>query len=317
MSSQGRRLTGNHKEGRLVGDRAAIVLGNGDVCIIDLDTGNILERKNLGHAVVGKAKVMQGSAYGCVSIFVPHVGGHLSEISYKVTFADEGNILSPDLKRPLARGAITTVDLSENCDVQMNGYSANTTDIVSIVDAGDDILVGFARDTYANEIPLIALDKATLKPKWRKRNTYKSYGNLRAEPLIFGEDLVIAPAYSDGLSFVSAQSGHLNHDLCLGSEFFEQWSSPVTNGKSVYVGRVDGFFHKVDVARNKIDWTIYLGHHDRSGAVYRGEEHLTEVSDSASWNSGSSSPIFSTPTVTDDRSILGTFEGYLYCIANI
>jgi outer membrane protein assembly factor BamB len=185
--------------------------------------------------------------------------------------------------------------------------------------AGSLILQGLVRDTYYDDPPLVAIDSRTMSLQWIARAPPDpgGFGNLRGAPAVVGQEAILAPAYAAGLCAVSLQTGQMSWNLDLSQQMFEQWSAPVAMGKSILIGRHDGYLHKVSCERRRREWSMYLGEHGQAGAAMPGSQAPPEFSDSSAWAAGSSSPILATPTLDRGRLYVGTHEGWLYCISNL
>jgi outer membrane protein assembly factor BamB len=92
---------------------------------------------------------------------------------------------------------------------------------------------------------------------------------------------------------------------------------PVTDGTAVYLGRHDGYLHKVDTKLKRREWSMFLGGQDRAGIAVAGDHLPPEFQEGSSWRSGNSSPILATPVLDRGRLYVGTSEGWLYCIGNL
>jgi outer membrane protein assembly factor BamB len=144
-----------------------------------------------------------------------------------------------------------------------------------------------------------------------------SFGNLRGAPVVIANEVIFSAAYGNGLSSISLEDGKLIWAMKLGQTMFEQWSGPISLGRSVFLGRHDGYMHKIDVKSQRREWSIFLGSSEFAGSVVSAEQNLPDFQARAAWSAGGSSPILATPALDSGRLYVGTYEGYLYCIGNL
>lgn len=182
------------------------------------------------------------------------------------------------------------------------------------------VILGFARDTSYDEPPLVCVDAQTGAIRWLASDPEHrggGFGNLRGRPVIIDREVIFATAYSNKVCGLCLDDGRLRWAVELGQEIFEQWSGPVAVGRSVYLGRHDGYLHKVDSVKREREWSLYLGNSARAGMVVAEGQQLPEFNESAAWVGGQSAPILATPVYDRGRLYVGTFEGYLYCIGGL
>jgi outer membrane protein assembly factor BamB len=180
------------------------------------------------------------------------------------------------------------------------------------------IIVGTVGRTYAY-FPIAAIDVATGEVAWRAADVGMAFqtGNVRSAPLVVGDEVVFTCAYSDGLFAVSLANGEYRWRVRLGQEMFEQWSGPIARGNGLYLGRHDGYLHKVDMSTKKRVWSIYLGDDAAAGAVIAADQKGLKFDAPAAWRAGQSAPILATPRIDRGRLYVGTNAGYLYSIEEL
>ena len=100
----------------------------------------------------------------------------------------------------------------------------------------------------------------------------------------------------------------------MGRPMFQHWSSPVVSGEAVFVGKHDGFLHKLDASSGERCWSLYLGRLDGAGLVIESDQSVPGEGADPAWESARSFPIFATPAVSRGRVALGTEEGVFYLI---
>jgi outer membrane protein assembly factor BamB len=181
------------------------------------------------------------------------------------------------------------------------------------------ILQGMVRDSYDRDPPLIAIDATTRRLLWVAEDPRRiggSSGNIRSQPAIVGGQAIIATAYSNSICAVSMTDGTVTWRIPVGREMYAQYSSPVARGDVVYIGRQDGYLHKVSCGKQRREWSMFLGDPENAGAVVSASQPLPELDEEAAWST-ISAPIVSTPTLDGDRLYVGTNDGYLYCIGSL
>lgn len=286
-------------------DPVLLMTYTGNIHLLDLMTGREMERLALGRESVSNPLLYKLGPYDFLA--VPSQGGDLvfveySDISLKSMLKLHGAV---SLRYP-------------------STYSTDGSEVASLAAEpafADGLIVqGLVRDTYYKEPPLVALDAKTGAVRWMASDEdgmVDSFGNLRGKPVVLDRQVIFSTAYSSELCALSLDDGKMLWKVKLGQEMFEQWCGPVAAGRSVYLGRHDGYMHKVDTTRRRREWSIFLGDSENAGAALSGTQQLPEFEASASWASGSSSPILATPAYDSRRLYAGTYEGYLYCVANL
>jgi outer membrane protein assembly factor BamB len=129
------------------------------------------------------------------------------------------------------------------------------------------IYVGFARETYFDDLPLACLS-INGTPVWQGgrvsnnslfEDKQPGFGNIRTTPLFVGGKLIVAPAYSDSVYLLDPGSGIIKERVRLGQNVFQQWASPVAIGSShAAIGRVDGVLSIIDTANARLVASISL-----------------------------------------------------------
>lgn len=283
---------------------------SGTIFSIDLATGRQLQRLNSNSPVIADTILtslepfsgQEWPSYTDGLVVSPTVNGMLNLIPF-----DDGNLL--DAKQiPVTfydhfRGARQPVEFCAKPLLH-----------------NDLVLLGIVRPTYYSAPPIVAVNVRERKVVWEASDPLKleeDFGNLRSPPAIVGDEAVFATAYSKGLSALSLATGEVTWTLDLGQGMFEQWSGPVTDGTAVYLGRHDGYLHKVDTKFKRREWSLFLGGQDRAGIAVAGDHLPPEFDEASSWRSGNSSPILATPVLDRGRLYVGTSEGWLYCIGNL
>jgi outer membrane protein assembly factor BamB len=283
-------------------DPFVVVTHSGGVYLLDLATGAVLQHLSLGRTVSGDAAL--GAAGYKDVLWIPCTGGTLIAVEYDniyVSIAVRGETV------------LQYADRFSSAGQSIAGLSARP------LPAGDRIVQGIVRRTYYDAPPLVAVDAQTGQIRWTARlgDRKDSFGNLRSTPVVVGGEVVFSTAYSAGLGAVSLDDGTLQWTVDLSQPMFEQWSGPIARGHAVYLGRHDGYLHKVDVRARQREWSLFIGHHANAGSAVSAEQALPEFDARSSWVVGGATPILATPTIDRGRLYVGTFEGYLYCIVNL
>jgi outer membrane protein assembly factor BamB len=284
-------------------DPFLVVTFEGTIYILDLSTGEVIQRLEIGRQVIGD--VVFGTFGHRELLLVPCADGNLIFVEYS------------DISLKLTQ--LFEIELKYNDEYAVNGFSVASLGAQPLL-ADGMVLQGIARQTYYVDPPLVAIDASTGKICWtatRGEGNSERFGNLRASPVVIGRQVIFAAAYSRGLAAVSLDDGHLLWSIDLSQGMFEQWCGPVACGNSVYLGRHDGYLHKVNSSSHHREWSIFLGDRAHVGSAVSGEQDLPEFQAHSAWAAAGSSPILATPTLDRGRLYIGTHEGYLYCLANL
>lgn len=178
----------------------------------------------------------------------------------------------------------------------------------------------FARKTYYDYPAIICIDLKTKKVEWVASDDKKlsnNYGNIRTELLEYKDEIIFINPYSNELVGISQDNGKVQWVINLGRGMFQQWSSPITYKDNIYIARHDGYLYKVDGKTKQRKWGMYLAEAEDAGVVFNDEQSLVNESERIDWNIAKGFSLFSTPAVSKGNLIIGSDEGYLYCISNI
>jgi outer membrane protein assembly factor BamB len=290
-------------EPRTPADPLLVTTYGGSVYLLDMRSGSELQRLDLGRESMAQPLLYRPNVYDFLA--VPSLDGHLQLVEYSYIYLQLQTRAEVPVRYP-------------DHYVSEGESAAQLT--VEPVFAGGLIVQGLVRDTYFPEPPLVALDGQTGEFRWMasdEKQLVGSFGNLRGRPVVLDQEVLFAAAYSNALCALSLADGKLSWAVELGQEMFEQWCGPVVSGRSVYLGRHDGYLHKVNTVRRRREWSMYLGHSEVAGEAVSGTQRLPEFEDTAAWQSGGSAPIMATPALDSGRLYVGTYEGFLYCVANL
>ncbi len=267
-----------------------VVTYKGTVSVLDLGTGRRLYELNIGKSVIGAVAVYEQDRHQFIT--VPTEDGVLVTIAH-TPYAESLEISSSS-------------KIGEHVSLAARPAFFEGTIFVGLVGWGPR--------------QLAAVDATSGAPVWA--NDDHDYqrggaGNVRGAPVIFRDDVIYAAAYSDGIRALDRRTGKFAWDLRLGQEMFEHWSSPVVSKKALYLGRHDGYIHKVDLRARRRVWSMYVGESQTAGDAISGDQSIPEFAGSAAWRSGNSAPVMATPCIDRGRLYVGTYEGYLFCVRNI
>jgi hypothetical protein len=181
-----------------------------------------------------------------------------------VLFSQEGELLALEMRDGAARVSDRVEFLYDN--PYEDGPAHCSFEAEPLV-VGDIAYVPFARPTYFDAIPLIAVDLALHKPIWREPRpnartiwSYQapagtdrqSFGNLRHRPVPVDDSLLVIPAYSDGAFLVSSKTGEVTKVVTLVGSFRSQLASPAPwQEHRVLAPRADGYVYDIDVANTR------------------------------------------------------------------
>jgi outer membrane protein assembly factor BamB len=286
-----------------------IVSYSGCLHVINLLDGRELQKLELGSPILAVPLLINDGTYpadGYVIVpsidgilyFVSFAGGRLTDVAtINITYRySAGSILADDPPRIPSLGT------------------------EPILHEKNKLLIPFARDTSDASPPLVAIDLQTRQLIWRSgdpEGLANGFGNIRGTPVITNGEVIFSTAYSNALTAVSLETGAVTWQVELGTEMFEQWPGPITDGADVYLGRHDGYVHKINLKVRRREWSLFLGAHDRAGATIAGDQTLPEFQEFPSWLAGNSAPILATPALDRGRLYIGTSEGWLYSVGNL
>lgn len=180
---------------------------------------------------------------------------------------------------------------------------------------GKSAIGGVVRDSYYSAPPLFRFDLERKQFLWGERAEEQrakdsTFGNLRSQPLVMGDSVIFAPAYTAAIFAADKNSGDVRWKIPVGQELFQQWSSPVkVDERRVLLARADGILYHIDIAARKVEWALSL--------------LVTPSEMQAAGRAGKLGPgpseaahhgITATPLWHDGRILLGTTEGTLFCI---
>lgn len=182
---------------------------------------------------------------------------------------------------------------------------------------GEYVIGGAIRDSYYGVPALFRFDFTRSSFVWGEheeepRAGENSFGNLRSQPLMMGDDIIFAPAYAAALFAADRKTGEIRWKLPVGKELLQQWSSLVkVDDRRVLLARADGILYQVDIVARKIEWAMsVLVPPGVMRAAARTGQRGPGNSEAA--HNG----ITATPVWQDGNILIGTTEGQLFCITD-
>ena len=278
-----------------------VVTYDGDVCFLDFNNGNIVEQFRVNENVMGNV-VQKNSEYK-EQLYIQTLNGHIH--LFENDISGHKPIRSFSINYP----GLYSSKLESNAEI----YS-------SPMILGNQLIVAFARQTYYDYPPIISFDLESGNVNWiasdNKVDDSVHYGNIRGNLIHNGEFVLFVHAYANELVAMSPSDGRVKWKVGLGRAMFQQWATPIVFNNSAYIPRYDGFLYNVDLETKTRNWAIYLGEHADAGTVFDNNQNLPNESERTEWELYKGYPLISTPAVFVDNLIVGTDEGYLYCLAN-
>ncbi len=128
-------------------------------------------------------------------------------------------------------------------------------------------------------------------------------------------EVMFACGYTKTLEAVSAKDGLQVWDIHLKRGLVEQWASPVVGRDCAFIGRQDGYLHKVDLNTHQLTWSVYLGDSRRAGvAVTATAAARLERRVHPAWKHGRDSGDSRRWMATD---CMSARPSMLYCLENV
>jgi outer membrane protein assembly factor BamB len=281
---------------------------SGEISVLNLKDGSVKLSTQVKGAVTGGLAADRGGLW-----IATESGGLYRFAGYgEVQMRRNSNVYYPDsLGYTLSGSAIEWYEqLGKG-----RGLRAKLSAAPLVLD--DSVILSLVREDAYDYPPVMAFGKdGTLK--WigtdPKRLDDGSFGNSHLTPASWYDRLILADDDSNSIYSISRETGEIVWATRLGDHNFQLWSAPVISRDYVYLATYDGFLHKFAATDGRRIWSMYLGQHERAGRVFRADEPLPDVTSDSQWQTGQSSPIYSTPAVSGDTIVVGTDEGYLYVI---
>ena len=286
----------------------AIATSAGELSVLDLKDGATRVSSTLDGGVSG------GLAAGRGELWVATEAGTLHRYTGfgEVQMRRDSSVYYPDeLGNALSGSAIDWYDRLGNG----KGLRAKFFAIPLVLE--DRIVLSLVREAHYAYPPVIAFKKdgelgwIGTDPNQFVRN---SFGDSYLTPAPWYDRLILADPYSNSIYSISRETGEILWATEFANPNFQMWSSPVVARDHVYIATYDGFLHKFSAGNGERVWSIYLGQHQLAGRTFFRDEPLPDVQSSPEFRSVQSSPVFSTPAISDHTIVVGTDEGFLYVI---
>lgn len=293
-------VTTTFKHTRFDTDELIVATYNGIIYTIDIKNGNINSSIQLNIHIMGDMTFIQNGYNN--SIFIPTLEGTIYELKskYGLEVINKFNINYPD-------------------EHSKEGYSVPELYSKPLI-IENNIYQAFARQTYYDYPAIVCIDKISGNINWFANDSdslSNDFGNIRTELLEFQNEIIFIHPYSNELIGISKENGKVIWITKLGREMFQQWSSPIIYNDDIYIARYDGYIYKIDGATKKREWSMYLGEYEDAGAVFNDEQSLNTENETTVWEVYKGYSLLSTPSISKNNLIIGSDEGYLYCISNI
>lgn len=195
-------------------------------------------------------------------------------------------------------------------------YTLYPTGVQSLVLSGTNLLVSYSRETYDERPPVICLNASTGLQQWHARGVKTLskkhpvfYGNARTSPVVWRGLLLATFAYDDSLHAFDLRTGLGKWKVKLDDGRFQNWASPVIDGHTLYVPRVNGVISTVNLETQRLEEAL---------SVETASPHSTEGSprkDDLDPGDRLSFGLAASPIVARGRMFVGTVAGRLLCVS--
>lgn len=308
---------------------------NGTVYIINTKESIIAGHINIQDNIMGDITLLKNEKE--TNIYIPTMKGNVCLLSAKelyfniVNFEIENNYQEcknkshKDFRRMIEQINFCSYKLIDKFKIEYFNDSSKIRFSNSKLYSKPLVLNGklfqaYARDTYYDYPAIVCIDLNTKKIEWYASDNKRlssNYGNIRTELLEYGNEIIFINPYSNELVGLSKETGEVIWIVSLGRAMFQQWASPIIYKDAIYIPRHDGYLYKVNALTKKREWGIYLGEAEDAGVVFNDEQTLINEEESTDWNINKGFSLLSTPAISKGNLIVGSDEGYLYCITNI
>lgn len=308
---------------------------NGTVYIINIKESIIAGHINIQDNIMGDITLSRDDRE--TNIYIPTIKGNVCLLSSKKFLLNIGDLkiendyqeyknkMHKDFKTILEEKNFSRYKLIDKFqidypnDFSKTGFSNSKLYSKPLVLNGK-LFQAYARDTYYDYPAIVCIDLNTKKIEWYASDNKRlssNYGNIRTELLEYSNEIIFINPYSNELVGLSKETGDVIWIVTLGRAMFQQWASPIVYKNGVYIPRHDGYLYKVNAITKKREWGIYLGEAEDAGVVFNDEQTLINEEETTDWNISKGFSLLSTPTISKGNLIVGSDEGYLYCITNI
>lgn len=280
--------SGDANEIAVVNDKIIVGSDDGNVYAICRDDGSIRSKMSLSAPVYSRPLVFEDGKWS--AILATHDGSivglsrdsdafeHIGGVPYTIR---AGLLAAPtkDCVTALAEtGEVIAIEIG------VRGFDFRLLNRISYPDqyaksgistaglfgtpsaSGEHLVLGYVRQTSYEHPPLLCIEAASGREIWRAALVpNEDFGNVRTSPLIVGNQVLAAFAYTDSLYSFDLKTGDFLWKVKLGLTAFQQWSSPVLRAPNeVILGRIDGVLSKVDILDKRLVWSRSLAPEDQS-----------------------------------------------------
>jgi len=273
------------------------------------DSGGVLHALDLATGQAKWARTLRGSIRGGASsdgvgVFVASTGGEAACFAF-----DGGERWRVEVDRP-------GFDAPADYDPAVDGEPAEVYAAPTI--AGEYVLVPFARDTYYNTPAMVALDRRTGALRWRAHDPtglVNHFGNLRSSPAVYKDYVVYGEPYSNRMVAIGLDSGVVVWSTEIGYCTFPHYPSPAVVGGLMVLPRHDGGLYAVRVGSWEVAWSMYLADSKQAGPSF--PKDMPADKKQCNWEPPAGKPIYASPAISSrGRIVVGTEEGFLYCVGD-
>lgn len=303
----------------------------GTIYQINTKEGNIVSYVNINSKIMGDILLLKEDWK--TNIYIPTVEGIIYLLSDKEPF-DINNLKDDDysvskmfaeLQKMVDEGNLCQYKIREEILIKYpDEHNSNGNSISELYSKPliikDKLFQAFARETYYNYPAIVCIDLKTKSVDWVASDDKKlsnDYGNIRTELLEYRDEIIFIHPYSNELVGLSKENGKVVWVVKLGRDMFQQWASPIIYKDNIYIPRHDGYLYKVDVITKQREWGMYLAEKEDAGIVFNDEQSLVNEQETTDWEITKGFSLLSTPSISKGNLIVGSDEGYLYCITNI
>ena len=290
------------------GGAVAVATTSGEIFVLNPADGMIKLNTRVAGAVSGGLAADRGGLW-----IATEAGGLYRFAGYgEVQMRRNSNVYYPDaLGYKLSGTAIKWYDKLGSG----KGLRARILAAPLVLD--DSVVLSLVREDDYDYPPVMAFKKdGTLRWIGTDPNRVDGslFGSSHLTPAPWYNRLILADDDSNSIYSISRETGEIVWATSLGHRGFQLWSSPVISHDNVYLATYDGFLHKFSASDGHRIWSMYLGQHDKAGQLFLADEPVPDVTHDPQWRAMPSSPILSTPAVSENTIVVGTEEGYLYVI---
>jgi outer membrane protein assembly factor BamB len=291
-----------------VRDTVAVATSAGELSLLDPKSGSTRANSILG------GPVSAGLAAGQGELWVATEAGTLHRFTGfgEVQMRRDSSIYYPD-----ALGSELSGRAFEWYKQLGEGKGLRARVVATPLVLDDRVVLSFVRESRYPYPPVMAFTKnGGLGWVGTDPNRFvgELFGDSHLTPAAWYDKIILADPDSNSIYSISRETGELVWASDLGSPNFQMLSSPVVAGDYIYIATYGGFLHKFSAQNGERVWSMYLGQRDGAGRIFPGGEPMPDFQFDPDYAPNLSSPIVSTPAVSDHTIVVGTEEGFVYVI---